>query len=245
MATSIPRGLLKAMGQSGGNRQRDDWKPSETVDSSLRVYRYETISDVNGVPTPEKQLLYSRKVHFKGKGVAPEDCSDDATCERCRKAALLSASGTEDALKAARQLEATDTTTFTVIPIEEPTRFRTFNARKSAYDGIILCMARAGGWKKGAYPKPESWTDGSGDGQLFEVCVASGADKVCGPKGRDIILTPVKKGLGTYWNVRLEEPDLSQPLAFPEDKDVLSPKDVNDRIKNAMAKKAQNGGNNG
>lgn len=241
MGMSMPRSTLMKLAQRpSSSRQNDRWEPDPTVDSGFRLYRFEVIADVGGVPTPTKQLYDLRRLHFNGKGVAPDDCPGELECKKCRNKLMLEAQGTPDSIALAQRQEAAECPTYVVIPLEEPTRFRLFNAKTTASNGILLCCARAGGWKKGDFPKYEAWKDGTGDGQLFEECVDRGADKVCGPTGRDLILTPKKLKNGISWSVRMEV-DGCVVLPFMEDSKVLNPIEVNKRIKEAIAKKALGG----
>lgn len=233
---SIARGVLRQMAGGGGERPKERWEPSEVMDSAIRLYRYESPVEVNGEQTVEKRLCYVRMLHFHGPGVAPTDCPGGAACSDCRKAAMLQAAGTEDALEKAKALEASACPTFVVVPLDEPTRFRCFDARFSAFQGICLAMAQAGGWRLGSYPKKEEFEKETENAMFFDKCVDQGADKVCGPTGCDLILTPVKKGKGFQWGVR-REIDGCAVLPFPEDSKVLNPEVVQARIRAAVAKK--------
>lgn len=234
---SIPRGVLRQMAGGGSQRPKERWEPSTIKSSAIRLYRYEVSLDVNGVTTIEKRLCNVRELHFNGKGVAPTDCTGGSTCKKCRDAALMEAQGTEEALEKARQMQPTTSPEFVVVPIEEPTRFRTFSARFSAFQGILLELAIAGGWRSSDYPDGKAWEEGCETGPLFDKCVDAGCEKVCGPKGQDLILTPKAKGKGFTWSVR-RMPDGNNVLPFPEDSKVLNPEEVQARIKAAVEKKA-------
>lgn len=238
---SMPRGVLQQMASGGRQRQNDRWEPSETKDSAVRVYRFEKVIEVGGVQTTEKSLIAIRMLHFNGKGVAPDECSGGAACEKCRKKSLLEASGVPDALEKAEQMAPTYCPTFVVIPLDEPTRFRTFDARFTAFQGVMVEIAKAGGYRSAKYPEPKAWDDGGEIGALFDRCVEDGCGLVCGPSGQDLILSPTKKGKGISWSVSRMQ-DGNKPLPFPEDASVLNPETVQARIKAAMAKKNEKEG---
>ena len=234
---SIPRGVLKTMA-GGGDRPKDRWEPSTTKDSPVRLYRYEATVESGGLTTVEKRLFYTRMLHFGGKGVAPVECTGGSlTCEKCRKAALTRAQNTPDSEQQAQDLDATFAPTFVVVPLLEPTRFRTFDPRFSATQGILLCLAQAGGFRSSKYPDAKAWDEGNETGPMFDRAVEAGCGIVCGPKGHDIILTPEKKGSGFTWKVS-RMPDGNTVLPFEEDSKVLNPEEVRKRIKAAVATKA-------
>lgn len=235
---SMPRGMLRAMsGGGGGDRPPDRWSPDETKDSAIRLYRYEKVED--GVVS--KQLCSVRMLHFNGKGVAPEECPGGVVCEKCRKGSMLKAQGTDEAMEKARQLAPTTCPTFVVVPLDEPTRFRLYDARYTAFQGIMLEIAMAGGWRSASYPDAKAW-EGAGEiGAIFDRNTEDGINKVCGPNGQDFVLTPKKKGKGISWSVR-RLADGCAVLPFPEDSKVLNPEVVQARIKAAMEKRSMKEG---
>lgn len=234
---SIARGVLRQMASGGGDRPRERWVPSETKDSAVRIYRYEASVDVGGVTTIEKRLCFVRMLHFNGTGKQPSDCLGGMACSRCRKAAMLEAQNTDASREAARDETASACPTFVIVPIDEPTRFRTYDARFSAFQGICLEIAKAGGWRSAKYPEPKAWDEGNEVGPLFDKNVDDGCAKVCGPNGQDLILSPTKLGKGIRWAVSRMQ-DGNAVLPFQEDNNVLNPEVVQARIKAAMDKKA-------
>jgi hypothetical protein len=233
---SIPRGVLRQMAGGRDRLPTDRWSPSETKDSAIRVYQYEVTTEVGGVTTVEKKLCSIRMLHFHGKGKPPTECSGGMACEQCRRAAMTRAQGTPDSEEQARQFDASPCPTFVVIPLDEPTRFRMYDARFAAFQGICLEIAMAGGWRSAKYPEMKAWDEGSEVGPFFDKCVEEGAKRVCGPNGQDLILSPKSKGKGYTWSVRRIQ-DGNAVLPFPEDSKVLNPEVVQARIKAAMEKK--------
>ena len=150
---------------------------------------------------------------------------------------MLEAQGTEEAKEKANRMKVVANQTFVIVPIEEPTRFRTYDARFSAFQGIILELAKAGGWRSAKYPPLDAWKEGSEIGPLFDKCVEDGIPKVCGPSGQDLILSPTAKGRGIQWSVSRMQ-DANSVLPFPEDDKVMNPAVIQARIRAAMEKKA-------
>lgn len=207
---------LKLLQQyAGGGFESDFFKFEDGKTSTLRFYRFVIVDDAG---SSHVELCAPHRVHFHGKGKAPTDCPGEEVCEQCKKAALYVGSGTPDDRKKARDMQATTQSMFTVIDLNNPTKFFVMEAGFGLVQKILLKIAEAGGWVAD-YPEakdpPDTWL-------AFENAVNKGVNKVTGPTGRDIIITYNKgKGAKTYNLVmRMDE---NKTLPFPEDNTVLSP----------------------
>lgn len=209
----------------GSKRPSDFWSIDKPGSYGVRVYRFQQ-KNPDGTTTPE---LYSmRFVHFGGKGEKPTDCEDETLCEKCRRVAQLESSGTAADREKADKMKRTPKACFVVVPLKEPERLRLYEAPWAAFRGIVLQAALCGGWR-GEYPEDKAWEDGNVEGAQFEQAVAAGLDKLCGPRGRDIVLTAKEHGKSLRYTVNMI-PDGCPVLPFPEDATVLNPIEIRARI---------------
>jgi hypothetical protein len=218
---SATRSLLNSF-SGGGGGSSDYFKFEDGKQSSIRLYRF----DKGGT----KEMCTTRLLHFGGKGVRPVDCPADGTCDRCKTVARLEGSGTKEDKDKANQMRAQIQGCFTVIDVAAPTRFWVAEVNNNVAQGIFLGCARAGGWTE-VYPDRMVLQKLSSDQEreqkllLFETAVDAGIPKVCGPNGRDILVT-YNKGKGAKtWDVFVRT-DGNRVLPFAEDGDVPNPEEV-------------------
>lgn len=235
MAKSAAQRLLEGF-TGGGGGGADFYKLTDGKQNPVRLYRFDAIDletrQVN------KELCAIRVQHWKDKKSAP---CDGAGCKRCSEAAMQLASAlSDDDKKKAQELTAKESASFAVIDIADPTKFKIMEGGWGLIRKINLEIAAAGGWV-GPYPDKKQMFEGgdpakglSADGQAYLAAFDLGISKVCGPNGRDIVITYKKnQGMNTHHVVIRQ--DGNKVLPFLEDANVPNPADVFARISAAGA----------
>lgn len=216
------RDMLKTLKGSGGNQGGDYWRPKNSGKYPFRVYRYMNDSG-------EQELYSEAWVHWvDGK---PIQCSGD-TCDACHAVASLEAAGDADSTAKARDMRVQRRMTFVVVLIGEPTGFKLYEATEAVGRKILLQAAKAGGYL-GKWPRDEEMDE-------FFACLVKGIPTICGPAGKDIVLTYDKLAKPTDVYTVDMNPFECKTLTFAEDAQVPNPKEVRARIDRARAAKAKN-----
>lgn len=219
------RNLLDTLRGGSGQRGQDFWRPKESGKYPIRLYRF--IS-----PSGQPELFRDSVVHFTGEG-PPVPCLGE-NCTVCKTVEALTAAGDNDSKERARRLRANRRMIFVVVPLKDPTGYKIYEASEGVGKNILLALSKAGGYI-GKWPKPEEMDE-------FFTCLQKGIPHVCGPAGKDIVITFDKTAdPKSMYTVDLQ-PFECKTLPFAEDTSVPDPQVIRQRIETAKAKKAANGG---
>lgn len=221
---SATRRLLQSF--ASGARESDLMQIEDGQTKILRFYRFEVVGDDGKIT---RELCVERQIHFHGKGQRPTDCPGPDLCNDCKRAAALDASGTKQAREEAKGLRAATQADFVVVDMANPTKFWMLSLGFGAVQKIIHEFAKAGGWVQ-EYPdkKEDEAVLGAFD-QAFE----RGIPKVCGPSGRDLILTYNKGKAAKTWTV-VQRYDENKVLPYQEDGNVLSPIELRQKLSGSV-----------
>lgn len=228
------RSLLSTF-TGGGGRGSDFWRPKETGQYPIRLYRFDSKAEDG---TISKELCVTRKVHFGISGNKPMDCPviepGHDGCAVCRMTARLEASGTkEDGEKANRMRQVTQAC-FAFVLMADPTNLKLYECGFSVAQRIFLQIAKAGGWI-GPYPEAK---DPEEKHSQFAACFDAGLPKVCGPNGRDLIITYNKGAADKKKTYDVDmRVDGNKVLPFAEDDTVPNPEEVRKRMLQRMNEK--------
>lgn len=213
---------LKADRGNNGPRM-DFWYPKTSGSYELRLYR------VGG------KLFSTAQVHEvtpyapgRRREVVPCTMQDD--CPICDQVKKLKAAGDPGSLEMAKQLRARIEGDLAVVLVSEPNKYRMWCDHSwSRIRDFIQLVAQEGEWFAPAPDgsKPELVTE-------YEAAVNRGLDRVCGPKGVDLVVMYSKGQKPAYKFVFKKNPGAELPLA---EADTPNPSEIKARVKAAQAAK--------
>lgn len=223
------RSLLNDLRGGGGGFRRgnDFWRPKDSGKYPLRLYRF--IDPKSGAT----ELFRDSIVHFTSDG-PPVPCLG-VNCKVCPVVDTLNAAGDADSKERAKRLRANRRMIFVIVLLADPQGFKIYEASEGVGKNILLSTSKAGGYL-GKWPTPEEMDE-------FYTCLTKGIPNVCGPAGKDIVITYDKKAdPRNMYTVDLNPFECKQ-LPFPEDSAVPDPAVIRQRIDDAKARKQNTPGN--
>lgn len=249
----VLRGLRQGQAPAGQKQfgDRVSWMKKTPGSHMLRIYRFQH----EGKP----QFVGVRAVHRVEGGSPPfvpctaKDPNDPgATCSLCKSwaelikmAKLATDINREAAWIRAREIRAQTKYEFIVVNSNEPTGFMILELPEGAGRKLFLAAAKEAGYT-GTYPASPGRDATDEEKQKaeaflaeFNVLAEQGLGVLCGPSGRDVVLTynPKAANKSDFYTVDIVR-GVPRTIPLPEDASVPDPIEVRNRIEASRSRKA-------
>lgn len=208
------------------------WRPKKVGRESFRFYRH---TNADGV----KKLFWTRLCHWPNGEKSPFPCTGNA-CKTCETSNTLRADPlNRDAGWNIRQITQYH---FVLVNPAMPEQFLVYEASEAAVKVILPGIAKEAGWM-GGWPVAPDMANPT-DVTRYQTELKDLGDKadqacdtICGPKGRDVMLTIDPKGQG----VGITAVDVfrvpGKVLPFEENEGVPNPAEVRARMDERQTRK--------
>lgn len=207
------------------------WKPAKAGRDAFRFYRFME----GGVKT----LFWTRDIHWP-QGDNSFDCKGDG-CEACQTATQLM--GDPLTREQGWQIRKQTRYHFVMVSPTEPGEFSIWECSEAPFRQVIAAFARDGGWTGGWPTRPEDGKWDQYNAEVMDLCqkAEKAADEICGPHGRDVMLTSEPKGRGFAVVGADVFRSPGKVLPKQENDEVPNPREKREAMEQAKARKAERG----